>query len=277
MRFEAAIQTVKLLNEHHQGVAGKSVLELGTGRFVDLPMALWLMGADKVVTTDITTLLRADLVNKSIAFLRERWDEYRARFAPHCDEALMDQRYDEMCRASAGGFGDADLTRVLEVMGIDYRSPADATRMPMPDEIFDVYVSFVVLQHVPPEPMLAILKEARRLLKKDGRMVHFSNTSDHFSHVDSSLSPINFLRWSEREWQLIAGNRFMYQNRLRADDYYDIFRNAGMLVDYTEERVDERALSDLRAGFPLHSDWRKGTPERNAVIRYSAVLKRDDA
>ena len=63
----------------------------------------------------------------------------------------------------------------------------------------------------------------------------------------------------------------------KADDYYAIFEGAGLTVDHVEERVDERALEDLRAGLPLHDDWQKGTPERNAVIRFQVMLKRSDA
>lgn len=278
MRYTAAMDFVRALNEHHDGLQDKRVLELGTGRFVDVPMALWLMGAGEIVTIDLSPLLRGDLVGKSIEFLREGWDEYREKFAEHCDPQQLDERYDALCRAAAGGVDESNLQRVLDTMKIEYRSPADGSQLDFPDECFDLYVSFVTIQHIPPEVMAAILKEGQRLLKRDGgRMLQIVNTSDHFSHVDSSLSPINFLRYSERRWQLIGGNRFMYQNRLRADDYYRIFREVGLETVVVDERVNERALEDLRGGFPLHTDWRGGNPERDAVIRFQIMLKRDDA
>ena len=48
--------------------------------------------------------------------------------------------------------------------------------------------------------------------------------SDHFSHSDQTISSINFLRYSDDEWQRYAGNRYMYMNRLRHDDVLALFR-----------------------------------------------------
>jgi len=81
------------------------------------------------------------------------------------------------------------------MMHIDYRAPADASRLSLADESIDVFISFGVLQHVPREPTTAILREGRRVLNRSGRMVHTANTCDHFSHVDRSVSPI----WQGRE------------------------------------------------------------------------------
>lgn len=277
LRFDAATTTVALLREHHQGIEGKRVLEVGTGRTIDVPMALWLMGADETVTVDITRLLRPELVGESYEYLRANWSAYRPRFVALADERLVDERFAALGRAVASGVRPARLPEVLHGMRIDYRAPCDATALDLPDESFDVMTTFVVLQHVPPAPMKAILGAGRRLLKKTGAMIHAANTGDHFAHVDGSLSPLHFLRWSERQWALIAGNRYMYQNRLRADDYYALFEEVGLRIVFKREQVDERALRDLRDGLPLHPDWQGRAPERDAVIRFEVVLERDDA
>lgn len=271
MRFDAALAVADMMATHRDGVAGKRVLEIGTGRTVDMPCALFLMGAAEVVTVDITRLLRPELVEASVAYLRAHWGAYRPRFAEHTDPEALDARFDALCAAMPV---QGNMSRVLSVMNVDYRAPADGARLPLDDRSIDLMVTFVVLQHVPPDPMRAILEEGRRLLRDDGCMIHTANTGDHFAHVDSSLSPLEFLRWSERQWMLIAGNRFMYQNRMRADDYYDVFRRAGLKIAHVDELVDERALRDLRNGLPLHADWAARAPERNAVIRFSALLEK---
>jgi SAM-dependent methyltransferase len=278
MRFRAAADVARALREVEAGVAGRRFLEVGTGRTVDLPMGLWLMGAAETVTVDIDRLLRPELVHESMGALSRDWDTYRALFAEHAEDAdALDARFAELERWRTRGVSSADLPELLRTMGIDYRSPADATSLALDGATIDCFVTFVVLQHVPRGPMREILREARRVLKPDGQMVHVVNTSDHFSHVDDSLSPLAFLRYSERAWDLIAGNRFMYQNRLRADDYYALFRELGLAVAHTEEMVDERALEDLKSGLPLHPDWRGNAPERDAVIRFTVVLRKDDA
>lgn len=274
MRFNAALEVAETLGEAGVKLAGKRVLEVGTGRTVDLPMGLWLMGADGVVTVDITRLLRADLVDAAIAHLERSWSDLRPRMLAHTDADVLDARF-AILRA-ARGLDDDGLHALLGRMGVDYRAPGDAARLSLPDQSIDLHVTFVVLQHVPPEPMTAILKEGRRVLRREGHMVHIANTSDHFSHADPTLSPLHFLRYSNRAWDLIAGNRFMYQNRMRADEYYARFEEAGLKVAHTEELIDERALTDLRAGLPLHPDYRGRPAERDAVIRFTARLVRDD-
>lgn len=277
MRFNAALEIVGLLAEHHDGIEGKRVLEVGTGRTVDVPMALWLMGAGEIVTVDIARLLRPELVAESYEYLHATWATLRPRFVALADERLVDERFAILGRAVGGGVRSAELEEVLGTMSVDYRAPADATALDLPDASFDVMTTFVVLQHVPPEPMKAILRASRRLLRKSGAMVHFANTGDHFAHVDDALSPLHFLRWSERQWDVIAGNRYMYQNRMRVDDYYALFEACGMRVVHARETIDERALSDLRQGLPLHPDWRGRAPERDAVLRFGVILERDDA
>ncbi|HHH11262.1 MAG TPA: hypothetical protein ENK23_04220, partial [Sorangium sp.] len=85
MRYGAAVQMAKVFSEHHHGLAGRRVLEVGTGRFVDVPIALWLMGVENTLTVDLNPLLRADQVHRSITYLRQHWAHYRERFATYCD------------------------------------------------------------------------------------------------------------------------------------------------------------------------------------------------
>jgi len=47
--------------------------------------------------------------------------------------------------------------------------------------------------------------------------------SIHFQHQDNSISRINFIRFSDNEWTNIAGNQFAYCNRLRVNDYLNLF------------------------------------------------------
>lgn len=55
-----------------------------------------------------------------------------------------------------------DLTNVLVQL-------ADATCLPIPDEAADLYVSFETIEHV--QDASAILREARRVLKKNGTFI----------------------------------------------------------------------------------------------------------
>lgn len=56
-----------------------------------------------------------------------------------------------------------------------------------------------------------------------GILYHWISLHDPFSHMNKSISTINILQFSEREWDKWSGNRFMYNNRVRSSDYYELF------------------------------------------------------
>jgi hypothetical protein len=58
----------------------------------------------------------------------------------------------------------------------------------------------------------------------------------------------------------------MYQNRLRVDDFTDIFKHNGMEVAVLASAADERALDDLEHGFPLDKRFATKSPATNATL-----------
>ena len=157
LRFDAALNTVELLRDHRDGIEGARVLEVGTGRTVDVPMALWLMGAGEVVTVDIARLLRPELVAESYQHLRERWPFFRKRFVELADERLVDKRFATLGRATGGGVRPNELHDVLRAMNVRYHAPADATALEMPalvDIRKPVYISWSAKTTVSLRPTL---------------------------------------------------------------------------------------------------------------------------
>ena len=147
--------------------------------------------------------------------------------------------------------------RVRDVLRNSSASPLDEVRL---------------VQVLDPDTIEAIFVEAKRIVKPGGLLIHFVDFSDHFSHTDPSVSSINFLQFSAEEWDRLAGNRYMYHNRLRIDDYVALFEQLGLTVVSNAARVDERALMLLREGFPLHGSYRAKTPETLATHASIFVL-----
>ena len=54
-------------------------------------------------------------------------------------------------------------------------------------------------------------------------MINYIDYGDHFSHTDDSISSLNFLQYSTNEWSRYGDSKFIYMNRLRHDDFEDIF------------------------------------------------------
>lgn len=149
--------------------------------------------------------------------------------------------------------------KFMSEANIQYLAPADAADTDLPDASVDYHISTTVFEHIPRQDIERILKEAKRILKKDGTAIHFIDLSDHFQHQDKSITSINFLRYSEKECDNIAGNQFAYCNRLRASDYLNVFRKADFDICRYETKEDEEAKQNLMDGFevdPIFDNYR---------------------
>jgi SAM-dependent methyltransferase len=264
-RFLAAIRIAEWIETAGATVVDKRFVEVGTGHMVNVPTALWLMGASETVTVDLNPYLSATLVNESMDYIREHAPEIRAVFGRRADNNAFHSRLEQLI-----GFS-GDLDELLAMMNVRYLCPGDAAALPLPDHAADFHISNTVLEHIPRETLIDILAEAKRILVRGGMLVHVIDPSDHFSHDDAGITSINCLRFSEDEWNRWAGNRFMYQNRLRASDYLEIFRNAGVNILRTEARIDPLAADALKRGFPVNKAF-SGMSEADLATRELTIL-----
>jgi SAM-dependent methyltransferase len=262
-RMKAGFGMVAWAAEAGVNLRGATVLEVGTGRMIDLPTAMWLAGADRIITVDLNPYLSLKLVSEARRYIRDN-AELIGPLYRGSDIVLFRERLKILTDPL---LADSDL---LGAMNIQYMSPADAAHLPIEDASTDLHVSHTVLEHIPGDVLGAILIEARRVLRPSGLVIHNIDPSDHFSHDDPSISRINFLRFSEREWDKWAGNQFMYHNRLRASDYVRLFSDAGITILREEREVDERSLDELDSGFPL--DQRFADLPRDEVATTSISL-----
>ena len=122
--------------------------------------------------------------------------------------------------------------------------------------------------------LLQILEEGNRIVRDDGLFVHRIDYSDHFSHSDKTISSINFLQYSDAIWDRYAGNRYMYMNRLRHDDFLAVFQAAGHRIMADTPKVDQRALQILRDGSLPLSERFVSKPPDVLSIRGSWLVSR---
>jgi SAM-dependent methyltransferase len=149
-----------------------------------------------------------------------------------------------------------DLEDVLECARIRYLAPCDARRLEVADCSFDLQTSFTVLEHIPEDVLVEILVEIRRVLDVDGLALNHVDMSDHFAHDDHAISFVNFLRYSERAWRFIAGNRYGFHNRMRVDELQAAFVRAGHEIRWWKTYVDGRSEHEIRNGLPLCQRFR---------------------
>ncbi len=261
-RLAAGVGILDRIAERDADARGARFLEVGTGRRLNVPIALYLGGAGAITTVDVNPYLRADLIRRDVEWIGRRRHEIKALFGAHALLPGFNERLQQLVEADV----EIDLPSLLTMMNVRYLSPADAACLDLPDGSIDYHVSYTVLEHVPPDVLCGIFREGARVLRPGGRFVHFVDFGDHFAQADPAISSINFLQFSDAQWQARAGNRYAYHNRLRVDDLAALMREAGLNVEDVEAEIDQRALDDLHDGFPLHRRFAGKSAQTNASL-----------
>jgi SAM-dependent methyltransferase len=228
--------------------SNKMFFELGTGLVPVVPIALYLLGATRVVSVDLNPYMDERLLRMVVKFIKEN-KEHVKNLLGH---RLINDRLDFLTEA----YGICDeVGHILDMFQISYLAPQDAKALPLESSSFDVYFSHTVLEHIPVIDLKKILVESKRILKTDGLCLHFIDYHDHFATQDKSISDINFLKYSEKVWKRIVNNRFLYTNRLRHDDFEKIIRESGMEIVYNYP-IKKQSISELlRSGFRLDKKY----------------------
>ncbi len=252
------------LNDAGVNIEGARILEVGTGRRLDMPLGFYLAGCGAIDTFDLHRYLKFELVRRWIALISLHPALTESVVAPIASPGLASR-----LQALSTVRNEAEL---LKLTSIEYHAPADASQTGLEAGGIDIHTSYTVFEHVPPRALQDILQEARRVLSPRGVVLHHIDPSDHFSHDDRSIDSINFLQFSEKEWNRYAGNQFAYHNRLRCCEYRSLFEACGFKILRWEESVDDRAMERLKSGFALDAQFREMPSEAlcGAVVRILA-------
>ncbi len=229
-----------------------------------MPIALFLAGASQIATFDLHRYLRSRRVEETLDTIREKKEHVFTIFTPVIEASELERRLAAVCDSRT-------LERLMRSAQIEYHAPADARITALPAHSIDVQFSYTVFEHIPEEVLIGILQESCRILKPGGFCLHHIDPSDHFSHADPSISYINFLQFSEAEWDFYAGNQFAYHNRSRASDYRRVFEEGGQTLVQFDEVIDERSLEQLKSGFPLNSRYASWDLNQLAITNVTAI------
>ncbi len=232
-------------------IDGKKLFELGTGRTISTPIAMILEGADSVLTVDANRYLRTNLSFQSAG------DVLRKYKKDSCKNDFYRYESGFAKIAGANGLMTKDVKKLLDLFNIVYRAPFDARETGITSKSVDLYFSTNVIEHVPINEIVGLFKEAKRIVTPDGLMAHYIDLRDHFAATDETITNVNFLKYSTDHWERIAGNRLMYQNRLRYSDYRKLFAELNFIPLWVDTEIDERSLIALRQGFKVDPIFRE--------------------
>jgi len=241
-KMESALKTWKQIQKLGHNPKEKVFFEVGTGRIPMVPVAYWLMGAKSTITIDLNPYMKAELIEESLDYLLGNKKEVEQLFG----DLLNQKRFNKLVHFCKNQSFSTDS--FLDVCQIQYIAPSDASKTELKENSIDFHTSYTVFEHIPPMVLKKIIQEGNRIICKEGLFVHRIDYSDHFAGTDKKISAINFLQYSDYEWNKYAGNRYMYMNRLRHDDFLNMFKSSGHEILLNKPDIDERSFYLLKTG-----------------------------
>lgn len=266
--IEAKVEDWRLMVGHLRTagfkVAGTRFFEMGSGWYTTFPFCLYLAGARSVDTCDLNRHLDDELVRAMARALEQHLGMIAEETGATRGE--VDVRYKALTKALAHGESVEGATGGV----VRYRAPADASKTGLAAGSLDVVFSNSVLEHVPGDVIAACLTESRRILRPQGVIFHSVNCGDHYAYTDSKIHQLNYLKFSDDEWQR-WNNAFLYQNRLRAIDFTDLAKAAGFTIEIDTSRPHPKRLEQLD-GIKVHPSFaRKYSREQLAITSIDFV------
>lgn len=245
----------------------KTVLELGTGRTITTLIGLKILGVKKIFTIDLNPYLSEHLTKKIIYQIVDNKDKLFFLFKDYLPKNEFIEKINLLSKIK-----DYPINLILKELNINYYSEQDAKKLELiKSKTVDVYFSDQVLEHIPLQSLKDILDEGKRVLSQRGALISTIGLHDHFYAIDKTISKINFLKFNKLSWHILAGNKFMYHNRLRSSDFIKLFMDNGFKIIDKEEEIDQKSLSQLKDGFKLNKNYKKYSKEDLSVTKLVLV------
>jgi cyclopropane fatty-acyl-phospholipid synthase-like methyltransferase len=191
------------------GLEGKTCLEVGSGWVLSHALVCHLLGAERVIATDIYPMAHYarlyEAVHQSVSYF------VRDILAPFSEHQQLRERLDRLL--AIRHFSPAALNK----LGIYYHAPFDFSERQY-DEPVDFIWSFSVFSHIPASLVEAIAANLHASLRLGGSMMHAIHLEDTRSLKED---PFAFYRLSEAEYPVKFHS--IRGNRLRASQWEKMF------------------------------------------------------
>lgn len=190
-------------------VRDKVCLEVGSGWVLSHAVILHLLGARKVIATDILPLAQpsslSEAIHKAVPYI------VRDTLSPFCEHSEIRARLDNLLSINKFTFG------VLNRMGIEYIAPIDFARNRLNIPI-DLVYSLSVLEYVPVDDIPRLLENLTRDLQRGGIMIHCI-------HLEADRGVLNnpFAFYSEPKESFSESAPSRRVNRIRSSQWREFF------------------------------------------------------
>ena len=210
---------------------GSSLLELGTGWMHWYSIVTSLFHDAEITMFDVWD-------NRQLNALKANFKKLQAYYEA---QGLRDE---PAMKKLAGVCSIASFEQLYERLNLNYVINPVGDLGEFKDNQYDCVFSMHVLEHVPRQTAAGTSpREIYRLLKPGGFSIHQIGIDDHLAHYDTSVSKKNYLRYSDRNWNLMFENKVQYINRIQQFEWLDFFQKSGFrLCERIVEQVDLQGL-----------------------------------
>ncbi len=196
----------------------KIFFEVGTGTVPLVPLSLFLLGCKKTISVDLNPYINDLMFKQCLRYMINNEKHIRNLFG----EKVVNERLKTLIEHLISN--EYSRKNILELCNIEYQSPMDARKTKLNDSSIDFFISKNVFEHIPKSELQDIIIEANRIVKPNGLFINHIDYIDHYSYSDKSINKINFLKYSDKQWNFYAGNKYAYTNRMRHSDFIDLFK-----------------------------------------------------
>lgn len=256
-RLEHVKHHLGAFHKHCGSIEGKKTLELGTGWYPVIPFSFFLSGAAEINTVDISNLTNKEKLKDTIGrFIELIEKDTLKQFIEAKPERIV------ILQDIHKNFEALSFDDILSKLNINYLIMDARQLNHLSDASIDLVHSNNTFEHVYPVILKDILKEFKRIVKKEGLQSHFVDMSDHFAHFDQSINIYNFLQYSNTAWDKVIDNSIQPQNRWRYPQFVELYNNLNIPLIDTETRPgDIEAVKSLK----VHPDFSKFSIKELAI------------
>ncbi len=194
-----------------QSIKGKFCLEIGSGWVLSHAIVFHLLGAKRVIATDIERLADLNALYSSIH--SSELSIIRDVLSPFDNHSDIRQRLNNLISIKRFTFQN------LKEIGVEYVSPVDLSRKSLSAQ-FDIIYSFSALEHVHCQDITPLISNMNQMLKIGGVMLHAIHLEDH---ADFNEEPFVFLTETPHSFTRQMQSR--RGNRLRKSQWNLLFNN----------------------------------------------------
>lgn len=270
-RILKGIENIELL-QRHTGfeLAGKKVLEVGSGwHGIDL-LLFFVLGAEKITALDQNR-------NLTLAPLLSQIPHFQD---PECLRRLRALKFSEdRLKALLSAENNFEtLDDLLAFMNVSYlvEHSSGYGRLPIEHGSIDLFFSESVIHRIPTKHLEQLMSlVGTSLMTEDAVFFHRTDQKDinSLDHVDQGLWGLNYLRYSDFVFDWFLSGKLNSQNRLRESDFLDIINISGMTCVHVESFMRSADLEKLK-GFDLADRFKSKDPEDVAISASKFIGRR---